>query len=59
MLTRKHFRAMARILAEKNASEDIIDACCEVFKEDNPRFSPLRFKEYIDKLKAEEGGEWI
>jgi hypothetical protein len=44
-MTKKHFIAIAQILKELNASEEIVDALMSEFKTINRQFDKVRFKE--------------
>ena len=52
MLTRKHFEAIVKILAQNKYKEhtDILNDFCNFFKSENPNFSNERFLDKYNKL---------
>ena len=54
MLTRKHFEAIVKILADNKYKEhtDILNDFCNFFESENPNFNKERFLDKYNKLTA-------
>lgn len=52
-MTRKHFVAIAEILAHNSADNAMIESFCEYFENQNPNFNECQFKTYIDEVTRE------
>ena len=54
MLSRKHFEAIVKILADNKYKEhiDLLNDFCNFFKFENPNFSNERFLDKYNKLTA-------
>ena len=54
MLSKKHFEAIVKILAQNKYKEhtDLLNDFCNFFKSENPNFSNERFLDKYNKLTA-------
>ena len=52
-MTRKHFTAMAEILATNDAPMKLVDAMMDYFATQNDNFNPDRFFDYYVDMKNE------
>ena len=52
-LTKKHFKAIAEILAINKTSQKVIDDFCLYLKRENALFDEYKFNEFIQKKKAQ------
>ncbi len=54
MLSKKHFEAIVKILADNKYKEhtDLLNDFCNFFKSENPNFSNERFLDKYNKLTA-------
>jgi uncharacterized membrane protein YgaE (UPF0421/DUF939 family) len=55
MLTKKHFEAIVKILAQNKYKDhtDILNDFCNFFKSENPNFSNERFLDKYNKLTTQ------
>ena len=49
---RRHYELIAMQLAQCDADDSVIEALIKMFKWDNSRFSPQRFKDAIKNYKT-------
>lgn len=52
MMTRKHFRIIAKALASMDVTGEQCDIMCHALSKTNERFSPSKFKNEVARLKA-------
>jgi len=45
MITKKHFKAIAKVFKKYGVSEIVVEEIAEVFKKLNPNFDLIKFKE--------------
>jgi len=48
---RMHYKDIGRLLGKSHAPKSEIDAWVKKFKEDNPRFKPKTFKDWVKKYR--------
>lgn len=52
MFQRRHYQAIAEVLAYSNASDTVIESMCNMFERDNPNFNRNTFSGVIAGLKV-------
>ena len=52
-MTRKHFIAIAEILAQNSADNTLVECFCDYLRTQNPNFNESQFKAYIDEVTRE------
>jgi len=52
MFSKRHFKPIAQILGQTNATQETINAFVQYFKADNERFSLEKFAKALNKAKG-------